>query len=257
MGIPNCDPEANADWLRRLRSLNQQVLSAHEPLMGNVCYQNNQPDFLESPPLPKLRAKRDRIRAAVAGRARLLEVGVNGGHSAYVALSSNPELEYYGVDVCASTYVERAITWLKGEFPNRVFFHRGDSTTVLPALAKQGCRFDVFHIDGATHLYYTDIVNASRMAAKGSVVILDDALEWGARVAVRSLLLFGTLEEHDAFPPIDRYQPTKRVLRLHPSSPGKYGLLSTYGAALDVTHRLRMTRFGRAAVPKARDIPLR
>ena len=43
----------------------------------------------------------------------MLEVGVNGGHSAFLALTSEPGLEYHGVDICEYAYVKPAVAWLQ------------------------------------------------------------------------------------------------------------------------------------------------
>jgi hypothetical protein len=69
---------------RGLARLNAAIAATGAPLFGNLCYDHLEEDFAQSPPNPILRSKRDRLRRAVEGRTRMLEVGVNGGHSAYV-----------------------------------------------------------------------------------------------------------------------------------------------------------------------------
>lgn len=73
---------------------------------------------------------------------------MNGGHSAAMTLSSNPELSYHGVDVCDHAYVTPAVEWLAHDFPGRVTFTKGSSLGVLPELARQRLSFDAFHEDG-------------------------------------------------------------------------------------------------------------
>ena len=188
------DPESQPEWRERLLRLNSVVASTGELVFGNLCYEDAQTDCVDSPPTERYRVKRERFRAAVRGRRRLLEVGVNGGHSAYIALTENPKLEFHGVDICEHSYVERAVEWLKSEFPGRVFFYKGDSRRVLPDLASRGLTFDVFHIDGAKHIYYMDIVNSSRMVSpSGALVVVDDAEQLGVRVALLSLASFNVL----------------------------------------------------------------
>src|SRR2546422_719822 len=118
--------ESQDSWLRQLGELNDVIAEAGEPLMGNLFYDHLQENYLGSPPNPILRPKRDRFRKAVAGRTRLLEVGVNGGHSAFLALTSDPEIEVHGVDICEHAYARPAADWLKRNFPGRMFFHVGD-----------------------------------------------------------------------------------------------------------------------------------
>jgi predicted O-methyltransferase YrrM len=169
------DLENDAEWLGRLRRLNQVVESAGEPLTGNLFYDHLQEDYVDAPPIAIMRPKRDRFRRAVEGRRRLLEIGVNGGHSAYLALTSNPTLEFHGVDICTNGYVIPAVEWLHAEFPGRVFFYEGSSLDVVPELARRGERFDCFHVDGAKYLYYMDVLNCGPMIADdGAILIMDD-----------------------------------------------------------------------------------
>jgi predicted O-methyltransferase YrrM len=144
----------------------------------------------------------------------MLEIGVNRGHSAYLALSTNPQLEYHGVDICYNAYVEVAVSWLEGEFPGRVFFHRGDSLSVVPALAARGTRSDLFHVDGTKFNYFDDVVNCSR-AVEGSeaLVVVDDAEMKKARVALKSLSLFGVIRPPPEFPAMPESDPSRNEIK--------------------------------------------
>lgn len=184
------DVERSDDWLQGLWRLNAVIAATGQPLYGNLCYDDLQDDYLTRPPNPATRPKRDRLRTAIAGRTRLLEVGVNGGHSAYVALSANPNLSYYGVDICEHPYVRPAIELLKEQFPGRVSFSAGNSLRILPYLAKSGETFDAFHIDGAKHLYFKDILNCALLIDGdfGSLIVDDTQLRsiaWVWRTSIR------------------------------------------------------------------------
>jgi hypothetical protein len=226
--------EADGAWLARLRSLNTVIAASGEPLVGNLFYAHLQADFVTSNPIDILRRKRERFRRAVIGRTRLLEVGVNGGHSAYLALTANPTLEFHGVDICEHAYVEPAVAWLQAEFPDRVFFHAGDCLTVLPRLADTGRRFDCFHIDGAKHTYYEDILNCLRMMrADGAVVVVDDThLASVARIWRRCVRqgLIDTLADFPAMVPAETFR--HQVGTLHPIPPSKRAILLVYARAL-------------------------
>ena len=102
------DLENTASWLERLGSLNTAIVATGEPLAGNLFYTHLQDDFAASAPSSIMKPKRDSFRRAITGRRRLLEIGVNGGHSAYLALTSNPDLEFHGVDICEHKYVSPA-----------------------------------------------------------------------------------------------------------------------------------------------------
>lgn len=230
------DLESQAEWRERLRSLNTVIASTREPLLGNLFYDDAQDEFVDSLPIDRYRFKRDRFRAALRKRRRLLEVGVNGGHSAYLALTENKELEYHGVDICENAYVEQAVAWLKNEFPGRVFFYKGDSRRILPGLASEGLTFDVFHIDGAKYVYYVDIVNSSRMVSpSGALVVVDDAEQLGVRIALLSLASFNVITRLPKFPSMPRLigsAESNEVRGLVPSSGTKYIFLNSFSYAL-------------------------
>ena len=184
------DVECSDDWLKGLWRLNAAIAATGQPLSGNLCYDDLQDDYLTMPPNPATRPKRDRLRAATAGRTRLLEVGVNGGHSAYVALSANPNLSFYGVDICEHAYVRPAIELLKRQFPGRVSFSAGNSLRILPHLAKSAETFDAFHIDGAKSLYFKDILNCAHLIeGDAASLIVDDtqlrSVAWVWRMSIR------------------------------------------------------------------------
>ena len=124
-------------------------------------------------------ARRNAWRA-VRFKERLLEVGVNAGHSALLALSSNPRLEYYGVDIMSHAYTAECVDFLKGEFPGRVHLFTGDSREVLPWLVSRRAElaFDIFHVDGGhtDEVCRSDMSNCIRIAGgqRGRHVLLDD-----------------------------------------------------------------------------------
>jgi len=226
-------------WLERLRSLNAVIATTGQPLRGNLFYEHQQPDYATSPPNAIYRAKRDRVRQAVRGRTRLLEVGVNGGHSAYLALTANPSLEFHGVDICTSPYIRLAVAWLEKEFPGRVFLHAGDSLKVLPKLVRSGLRFDCFHIDGAKHTYYHDILNCQAMlAGTEAVIIVDDTQRTDVSPTWRRCIRRGLIEVMATFPPMPvSVKSHNEIGWLRPVAPWKRRSLLMYAKTLDHLHR--------------------
>ena len=176
MGVQSSgDIEQSESWLEGLFRLNRVIAESGVPLEGNLFYDHRDPSFVDSPPDPRLRPKRDRFRSVAVSHTRLLEIGVNGGHSAYAALTANPELTYFGVDICAHSYVRPAIEWLQAEFPDRVAFESGNSLKTLPALRRQGYLYDAFHVDGAKTNYLADILHCRQMMTGAvTIVIVDD-----------------------------------------------------------------------------------
>jgi hypothetical protein len=230
------DPEESATWLKRLAALNDVIASTGEPLAGNLFYDHQQVDYLGSRPNPILREKRDRLRRAVASRTRMLEIGVNGGHSAYLALSSNPRLEFHGVDIGEHSYFRLAMDWLADEFPQRVFFYEGDCRAVLPQLRDRHLEFDVFHIDGAKHTYYEDILNCQQLiVTPEAVVIVDDTQERGVARIWRRCVRQRLVTPLPEFPSMDDSLPyLNEIGRLAVPRRWLWSLLRLYSNLLNV-----------------------
>ena len=146
----------------------------------------------------------------------MLEIGVNGGHSAYVALTANPALEFHGVDIADHAYVRPAVKWLQAEFPGRVFFHEGSCLEVLPGLARRGERFDLFHIDGAKHTYYYDLLNCRPLLAsdRQALVVLDDANMGPVQQIWQRAIAQGLVEPDPDFPAMAADQPRRNQIGL-------------------------------------------
>ena len=164
----------------RLERIAGIVKQSGEPLEGNIFYADLKDRYAGEPPDHELSPARRNVWRAVRFKERLLEVGVNAGHSALLALSSNPRLEYYGVDIMAHAYTAESVDYLKGEFPGRVHLFTGDSRDVLPWLAQRRVElaFDVFHVDGGhtDDVCCADMGNCIRIAGgeRGRHILLDD-----------------------------------------------------------------------------------
>ncbi len=89
-----------SSYLQYLGGLNEVCQLSGDPLEGNLFY-GSPPDFLETltlMPEPRFRDKRRDYANYVFSGTSMLEIGFNGGHSALLALSVNPNLQYVGVD---------------------------------------------------------------------------------------------------------------------------------------------------------------
>ena len=75
----------------RLRRIAEIVKHSGEPLEGNIFYRDGDERYADEPPADELAPARRNVWRAVRFKERLLEVGVNAGHSALLALSSNSE----------------------------------------------------------------------------------------------------------------------------------------------------------------------
>jgi Methyltransferase domain len=173
--------ELFADAFRaRLKRIAEIVKQSGERLEGNIFYRDLEECYADEPPAAGLAPARRNVWRAVRFKERLLEVGVNAGHSALLALSSSPRLEYYGVDVMSHAYTAECVDYLKGEFPGRVHLFPGDSREVLPWLVDRRAEvmFDIFHVDGGhtDEVTRSDMVNCVRIGSgqRGRHVLLDD-----------------------------------------------------------------------------------
>jgi hypothetical protein len=164
----------------RLERIAGLVKRSGEPLEGNIFYADLTERYAGEPPDRGLAPARRNVWRAVRFKERLLEVGVNAGHSALLALSANPRLEYYGVDIMAHAYTAECVDFLKGEFPGRVHLFTGDSRDVLPWLVSRRAElaFDIFHVDGGhtDDVTRADMGNCIRIASgeRGRHILLDD-----------------------------------------------------------------------------------
>ena len=165
---------------RRLDGLNRLVAETGETLEGNIFYWDREPDFLGRAPAADLAPARRNLWRATRFKRQLLEIGVNAGHSALLALSANASLVYHGVDLAEHRYTTPCVDYLKREFPGRVHFWPGDSREVLPYLAtrRSDLDFDVFHVDAGhtDDVCRADMTNCLRIArgGRGKHLLLDD-----------------------------------------------------------------------------------
>jgi hypothetical protein len=164
----------------RLQRLNEIVVNSGEALEGNIFYAHKDALRAAAPPTPGLASARRNVWRAARFKRRFLEIGVNAGHSALLALSANPKLIYYGVDLNEHAYTAPCVNYLKAEFPGQVEFFAGNSLEVLPALVARRAdfNFDLFHVDGGhtSEVCASDITHCIRLAAghRGRHLMIDD-----------------------------------------------------------------------------------
>ena len=165
---------------QRLAKLNAIVERSGEVLEGNIFYPDEDQTFVGRGPHESLAPARRNVWRAARFKERMLEIGVNAGHSALLALSCNPRLQYYGIDIVSHAYTAECVDFLKGDFPGRVHLFPGDSLEVLPWLAGQAdeLSFDLLCVDGGhtSEICYSDVANCIRMSKgeKGRHLLLDD-----------------------------------------------------------------------------------
>jgi len=170
----------DADFRRRLNALNKIVVDSGKIIEGGLFYWNNASDFADRMPDPSLAPSRRNYWRATRFKSCLLEIGVNAGHSALLALSLNTRIFYHGIDINWHPYTAPCMKYLSDEFPGRVLYTPGDSREVLPQLAMRtdNLHYDLFHVDGGhtEELCRTDISNCLRLSDQQNRphLLLDD-----------------------------------------------------------------------------------
>jgi hypothetical protein len=168
------------DFVKRIKALNGLVQTSGEVLEGGIFYWDRDSQFAENMPAADLAPARRNLWRATRFKKSMIEIGVNAGHSALLALSANPDLIYYGVDIHYHKYTIECINYLAKEFPGRVHNFAGDSREVLPYLAdhRADLDFDIFHVDGGhtSEICRADVGNCIRLARRGvgKHLLLDD-----------------------------------------------------------------------------------
>jgi len=183
---------SDAGWRQRLLSLNTALFDAMAGmddapcLNGNLFYDHKDPDFLQAAMVAKFEGKRKNFFNLAKQISTLLEVGVNGGHSLFLALSSNPNIQVIGIDVAeqlepswapVDKYVPAAYDWLKNEFPGQCTLIKGNSLVELPkfALDNPALDIDAVHLDGAKDTHLRELLAILPLMKKGGFAVFDDA----------------------------------------------------------------------------------
>lgn len=183
---------ADPKWQDRLASLNSTLCESMSgtdevPMLnGNLFYAHKDPDFFKNDLIGRFETKRKNLFYLAKQLKTLLEVGVNGGHSLFLALTANPDLTVVGVDVAerldldwapVEHYVPAAFRWLEAEFPGRCTFIKGNSLVELPSFALQNPDLivDAVHLDGAKNTHLRELLAILPLMRKGGYVIFDDA----------------------------------------------------------------------------------
>ena len=110
----------------------------------------------------------------------VMEIGFNGGHSAEIFLSSNPNIQLTSFDIWQHSYVSVGKEYIDNTFPNRHTLILGNSIETVPKYIKNNnVKFDIIYIDGG-HTYDIakgDLLNCKQLAHSKTIVIMDDTIE--------------------------------------------------------------------------------
>lgn len=76
---------------------------------------------------------------------RILEIGFNAGHSAFMTLEMLPDVIYRSVDICRHSYTLPNGTMLNKKYGNRFVLLKANSSKIIPSTVSN---FDLMFIDG-------------------------------------------------------------------------------------------------------------
>lgn len=107
----------------------------------------------------------------------VLEIGLNGGHSAENFFQNCKNLEkFLSFDICMHKYTPVAVEYLARKYKEKFAFIEGDSSLTLPEYAKNSKeKFDLIYIDG-NHSYdncIKDILNCQNFATESTILLID------------------------------------------------------------------------------------
>lgn len=109
----------------------------------------------------------------------ILEIGLNGGHSAENFFTHTPNLKkFVSFDINLHPYTQIAVDYLTKKYVDRFTFISGDSRTEVPRYAQEfpNETFDLIYIDG-NHDYeyiFSDIQNCKALAHPNTLLWIDD-----------------------------------------------------------------------------------
>lgn len=196
-------------------------------LIGNLFYDHEQmtPPFYNSPLLKECEMKRIRFSNACKKGTNMFEIGLNGGHSTFLAMSVNEKLIVYSNDISEhyppcpkihpEIYVPVAANTLKTFFEERFTFIKGSCITEVPMFVKNNpsILIDLVHIDGDKITYKNDFLNLMPSLKDGSIIIFDDSQNPDVQNTVDNLIKQGYLHRMPEFPKMDeKYKYRNEIL---------------------------------------------
>lgn len=208
----------STEFTSKLKILNNNLKEELEKnnflpiLIGNLFYDHAQPNFYNSSLLDDCNEKRLRFSKACSMRNTMFEIGLNGGHSAFLGLMSNKNLKIYSNDIAEyyppcpdihpEIYVQIAADTLKKFFDDRFTFIKGNCLTEISKFIRNNpsIKFDIVHIDGEKTTYMRDFFNLMPSLNENAIVIFDDTNQPLVQKVVNDLINDKYLYRLDEFP---------------------------------------------------------
>jgi len=164
--------------------LNDILKSNGESVEGNIYAYHGDTQFI---PEANFLKKRHTYALFAAANNNIVEIGFNAGHSALLALITNPTLHYTAVDIGEHTYTQPCFDYLQSIFGERVNIIVGDSRQIMPVFYDHKPHLkgevDSWIIDGGHGLDVAlqDVENVVNLSRPGDNLLFDDT-DWGGLV---------------------------------------------------------------------------
>jgi glycosyltransferase involved in cell wall biosynthesis/predicted O-methyltransferase YrrM len=223
LGVKSYRQITGSDRFKRdLELLNRAIITAlagaghKKAIIGNLFYDHDIENFHRKKLFDQCRAKRKRLCVVAQKSTYMLEIGFNGGHSSFLCLQANHQLNVIANDIAAycpacpdlhpEVYVIAAYEALRDIFPGRFRLLVGNCLDEIPKLVDRNpdMRIDFLHIDGAKETYAQDFLNALPILAKKAYVVFDDTQQKAVREVVDKLIAEGYLDRTAEFKPMSR-----------------------------------------------------
>lgn len=159
------------DWIKELDAI---VRQSGEPLEGNICYLHH--DHGDQPH-PWLEWKRWLWKKLAGTVDVCVEIGVNAGHSAALALAANPKLIYIGIDPCRHSYTLPCTEFLAARAKRRFFLIKARSPQAFLELGPRRRGRYLWSVDGDHRLesVRADLAAVTERAQDGDLLWVDDS----------------------------------------------------------------------------------
>lgn len=159
-----------------IKNLNKIIKESNEILEGNCLYKNksNFEDFEEGHRYNNKLILRNNLFKLAKISKNIIEIGLNGGHSAALYFYANPSVKLLSFDICYHKYVEPVANYLNNKY--NLEFIKGDSIIKVPEY-KNNITYDMIHIDGGHGdiCALNDLLNCKKFANKSTFLVFDDS----------------------------------------------------------------------------------
>jgi predicted O-methyltransferase YrrM len=162
--------------LEEIQNINNIILNHTNKVEGNCLYKHlsNFEEFEEGMRYDNKLILRKNLHDIAKNVKNIIEIGLNGGHSAAIFFLANPELKFLSFDICEHKYVEDIANYYKSKY--NFEFVKGDSLIKVKEYIND-IKYDVIHIDGGHHeiCVRNDLINCKKFAHENTLMIFDDS----------------------------------------------------------------------------------